>query len=119
MTRAGDALLFGSEIKALLAPSGRARRAGPRALLEYFTFQNFFTDRTLFAGVRTAAAGHMAAHATRGDADCRRRTRYWDFDFREPATGRDEREYLRSSTGCSARRSTASSSADVPVGSYL
>ncbi len=40
----------------------RASNAGStsQALLEYFTFQNFFTDRTLFEGVRMLPAGHYA-----------------------------------------------------------
>src|SRR5688500_5220938 len=49
-------LVFGSEIKALLAhPQVTASVDGP-ALLEYFTFQNQFTDRTLFANIRMLQA---------------------------------------------------------------
>ena len=53
------------------------------ALLEYFTFQNFFTDRTLFAGVQAAAGRHLP------DRRRRRRHRrgphrYWDYHFAEP-----------------------------------
>ena len=49
------ALLFGSEIKALLAAGFPAPASTPRRCVEYFTFQNVFSDRTLFEGVRAAA----------------------------------------------------------------
>ena len=49
----GDTVLFGSEIKALLAhPDAVGARSTSLALREYLTFQNLFTDRTLFDGVR-------------------------------------------------------------------
>ena len=51
VTRLGDTVLFGSEVKALLAHPRMQARMDERALLEYFTFQNLFTRRTLFAGV--------------------------------------------------------------------
>jgi asparagine synthase (glutamine-hydrolysing) len=44
----GSSVVFGSEVKAILA-SGECRvRMNKAGLLEYMTFQNFFTDRTLF-----------------------------------------------------------------------
>ena len=44
--RAGNAFLFGSEVKAILAHGAYRTQIDKEALLEYFTFQNFFTDRT-------------------------------------------------------------------------
>ena len=41
------------------APGAIAPSSIRKALLEYFTFQNFFTDRTLFEGVRLLAAGML------------------------------------------------------------
>ena len=51
----GGAFLYGSEIKAILAHGAYRTRLDKEALLEYFTFQNFFTDRTLFKDVHFAA----------------------------------------------------------------
>ena len=48
----GDTVLFGSEIKALLAHGAASASLDKEGLLEYFTFQNFFTDRTLFKNIR-------------------------------------------------------------------
>ena len=83
------------------------------ALLEYFTFQNMFTDRTLFAGVRILPAGGMLRVSAEPSADAPER--YWDFDFREPDGPESRRRSTsRSSTGSFAKRSSASSSPTFP-----
>ena len=51
-----DRLLFGSEIKALLAAGSTAASCATRRSSEYFTFQNIFSDLTLFDGVQAARA---------------------------------------------------------------
>ena len=53
----GSFLAFASEVKALLALPSVPRRLSLQALNEYFTFQNIFTDRTLFEGVKLLPAG--------------------------------------------------------------
>jgi asparagine synthase (glutamine-hydrolysing) len=55
----GSFVAFASEVKALLALPSVPRRLCLRALNEYFTFQNLFTDRTLFDGIRLLPAGHV------------------------------------------------------------
>ena len=55
--RGPGALVFGSEIKAIMAYPGFRGGVDIQALPEYLTFQNFFTDRTLFEGVRILPAG--------------------------------------------------------------
>ena len=54
---AGAYLAFASEIKGLLALPGTPRKLCLPALNEYFTFQNIFTDRTLFDGIKLLPAG--------------------------------------------------------------
>ena len=51
-TMQGKTFLFGSEVKAILVHPLYKTRMDKEALLEYLTFQNFFTDRTLFHGVK-------------------------------------------------------------------
>jgi len=115
---AGSSFLFASEIKAFREhPTFRAD-VDPHALLEYFTFQNTFTDRTLFAGVRLLPAGTYAILSVREDVSlsC---VRYWDYDFREPEHPLDREEYeeeLHRLFDTAVRRQLIS---DVPVGSYL
>src|SRR3954469_4041546 len=54
----GPLLLFGSEIKSLLAHDALSAQVSPVHLLEYFTFQNIFTDGTLFKDVKLLPPGH-------------------------------------------------------------
>jgi len=60
IARFGSSLAFGSEQKAITAMPGFTVRPDRKALREYFTFQNIFTDRTLVEGVRLLPAGHFA-----------------------------------------------------------
>jgi asparagine synthase (glutamine-hydrolysing) len=114
----GGAFVFGSEIKALLAHPAIEARMDLRALYEYLTFQNLFTDRTLFEGVHLLQPGCLMrlspeSRPTGG-------TSYWDFEFSEPEgsnVSQDERleELDRLFRQAVGRHLVA----DVPVGSYL
>src|SRR5438270_923735 len=76
---AQDRLLFASEIKALLQHPDVSARVCAKALSEYFTFQNIFSDVTLFDGVRLLPPGctlFVDLHARRSV-----QTRYWDYRF--------------------------------------
>ena len=55
----GSLLAFASEQKAILAHPEFERRLDKAALLEYFTFQNLFTDRTLLEDIELLPAGHI------------------------------------------------------------
>ena len=109
----GDRLLFASEIKALLE-AGIRRRVSSEALVEYFTFQNVLSDRTLFDGVRILPAGHTL---TAGDGDVRV-NEYWDLVFEPDESVRPEEwvEEIRARFADAVTRQLVS---DVPVGSYL
>jgi asparagine synthase (glutamine-hydrolysing) len=109
--------VFGSEVKALLA-GPRVRAALDReALLEYFTFQNYLTNRTLFSGVVLLPAGtHLTISV--GDAEPRS-TKYWDFDFSEPSRPADEREYVEELDRLFGQAVTRQLVSDVDLGCYL
>jgi asparagine synthase (glutamine-hydrolysing) len=117
-TRAGNALLFGSEIKAIIA-SGAYRTALDRdGLLEYFTFQNFFTDRTLFRDVRLLPAGSVLRVGAGASALPAPR-RYWDYRFEEPAHPRSDAEYAEELDRLFRQAVTRQLVSDVDVGAYL
>ena len=62
------ALLFASEIKAFRAYPAFRTRMDVEGLTEYLSFQNFFTDRTLFDGVRLLPAGcYLQVRSMRAD----------------------------------------------------
>ncbi len=85
----GDTLLFASEVKAFLKhPRFRARLSLPH-LVEYFTFQNIFTDGSFFDGVRLLPPGHwMRIGPGRSAPELHQ---YWDFNFDEADDGLSER----------------------------
>ena len=112
-------LAFGSEQKAILALPGFRRVLDTAALLEYFTFQNLFTDRTLLRDVRLLPAGHYAEYDLRAAAPTLRLTRYWDFHFREPARPAADAEYVAELDRLFQQAVTRQLVADVPVGCYL
>jgi asparagine synthase (glutamine-hydrolysing) len=114
-TRQNDVFLFGSEAKAITAHPAYRTELDREALLEYFTFQNFFTDRTLFKDLRLLPAGCHMTVTTEGV----RIQRYWDYHFSEPEGAVDEREYLEELDRLFRQAVNRQLVSDVDVGSYL
>jgi asparagine synthase (glutamine-hydrolysing) len=115
-TRRNGTFVFGSEVKAILAhPSVRAG-LDREALLEYFTFQNLFTDRTLFKDVRLLPPGCHMTVTERGEAGVRR---YWDYRFTEPERPADEREYVEELDRLFRQAVSRQLVSDVELGAYL
>ena len=116
-TQQGRTFLFGSEVKAILAHPGYRISLDKEALLEYFTFQNFFTDRTLFADVRLLPAGVLM----RIDADSGSVTskRYWDFHFEEAAAPLGKEEYVEEFDRLFRQTVNRQFVSDVDVGAYF
>jgi asparagine synthase (glutamine-hydrolysing) len=106
-------LLFASEIKAMLQ-AGLPRRVSPEALVEYFTFQNVLSDRTLFDGVRMLPAGHSLTVSEDGVEV----ERFWDFEP-DPDEAVSEAEWAERIRGVFEESVTRQLISDVPVGSYL
>lgn len=112
-----DRIVFGSEIKALLAGTDIRHSICYQALNEYFTFQNVLTDLTLFDSVKIVPAGHYLL------VDLERRRifpsqSYWDFDFsKRIKISMDEavEELYRLLTQAITRQLMS----DVPIASYL
>ena len=111
-TRRGDLFLFGSEIKSFLPHPGFRPQLDREALLEYFTFQNLFTDRTLFDGVSLLPPGCLM-RVREGAGRCVRSATGTSTSA-SPSPRATTPSTRRSSTGCSGRRSTASSSRTCP-----
>jgi asparagine synthase (glutamine-hydrolysing) len=117
--REGALFAFASEQKAILSIPGVHRRLDKPALYEYFTFQNFFTDRTLLQNMRMVPAGHYAElNVATGERELRL-TRYWDFHFSEPSVPVDPREYQEELDRLFRQAVNRQLVADVELGSYL
>ncbi|HRY50723.1 MAG TPA: asparagine synthase (glutamine-hydrolyzing) [Candidatus Paceibacterota bacterium] len=118
----GHAFLFGSEQKAILTHPLAKRVLDKRALLEYFTFQNIFTDRTLLDNVKllppaTIGQVPLCGGAT-GESPLRRNT-YWDYCFREPEHPSDPQSYREELDRLMRQAVNRQLVADVDLGSYL
>jgi asparagine synthase (glutamine-hydrolysing) len=115
----GPVFLFGSEIKSLLQHDGLAATVSLPHLLEYFTFQNIFTDGTLFAGVRLLPPGTRLL--LREGRETVAPERYWDYSFGEDRdrAGCSDEEYLEELDRLFRQAVRRQLVADVPVGAHL
>lgn len=113
-----DAFLFGSENKVFDEYPGFRREIDKKGLLEYMTFQNFISDRTLFEKVRMFPAGHTAFVKIE-DSNLNLK-QYWDFHFDEPR-GKlfTENEYLEELDYLVRQAVNRQLVSDVEIGSYL
>ncbi len=117
-TLADGVLLFGSENKAIRAHPNYRAELDREGLVEYFTFQNFFTDKTLFRDIRLLPAGSSLT-VSLGQSQLAAPVQYWDYDFREPQQIGDEREYLEELDRLFVQAVNRQLISDVDVGSYL
>jgi asparagine synthase (glutamine-hydrolysing) len=117
LAEAGGALLFASEIKCFLEHAQFRADISLPHLLEYFTFQNIFSDGTLFAGVRLLPPGRSLTVTLRDGA--RRERTYWDFDFTEQPGSESDDEYAEELDRLFRQAVERQLVSDVPVGAYL
>jgi asparagine synthase (glutamine-hydrolysing) len=115
--QAGRAFLFASEIKSFLVHPSFRTELSAEHLLEYFTFQNIFSDGTLFRGVTLLPPGHTLTLSL--DHAQPERHRYWDFDFSEVDDGASDAEYLEELDRLFRQAVERQLVSDVPVGAYL
>lgn len=112
-------IAFGSEQKAILAQPGQSVALDCEALLEYFTFQNFFTNRTLAKGITLFPAGHYAVLDTRENVPQLKYNQYWDFKFINPVEKADRREYIEELDRLFVQAVNRQLVSDVELGAYL
>jgi asparagine synthase (glutamine-hydrolysing) len=115
--RQGKTFAFGSEQKAITAQPEFKRTLNKPALLEYFTFQNIFTDQTLLEDVHILKAGHFATFNTESSGFTTQQ--YWDYRFREPDHPASKQEYLEELDRLFRQSVNRQLVSDVELGSYL
>jgi len=114
----GDTLLFGSEIKAIVAHPAHRTSMDLEGLVEYLTFQNFFTERTLFQDVHLLPAGsYLWIRCEPGRRPVPQQ--YWDFNFSEPEHPASEDEYIEELDRLMRQAVSRQLVSDVDVGAYL
>ena len=116
-TEADGALVFGSEIKAILACPGVTASPDPVALDQIFTFWSTLSPKTFFRGIVELPPGHyMLVKDGRVTLE-----RYWEMAFPEDdgAPRRSTQEYAEELRDLLIDAARIRLRADVPVGAYL
>lgn len=116
--RHGNTVCFASEIKPILEHPDFSAQLDYEGLIEYFTFQNFFTQNTLFKNVHLLPAGTFQIINLESQRIEDPQT-YWDFDFQQPENPRSEKDYLEELNHLFSQAVNRQLISDVPVGSYL
>jgi len=110
--------IFASEIKAILQHPQVSRAVCYPALNEYFTFQNIFTDLTLFEGIRLLPPGSTQTLDLEGMSQPQMQS-YWDYPFPDKTFDLSEEECADQLYQLFAQAVTRQLVSDVPVGAYL
>ncbi len=109
----GSQLIFGSELKALLAHPGIPRTLDLVALDQFLTLEYIPSPRTIFQGLHKLPPGHLLVL----EAGQHRVTQYWDVRLQPVPESEDECvEALRSLLQDAVRLQMVS---DVPLGAFL
>lgn len=109
--------IFASENKAIITYDRKLISLDYHALLEYFTFQNIFTNKTLFKDIKVLEAGHYLEIDLQSKKIINQK--YWDFCFQESLEIRSERVYQEELEGLFVQAIQRQAVADVSLGSYL
>lgn len=107
--------VFASEIKAINASGLYEKSIDKEGLLEYLTFQNFFTHKTLFKDVHMLMPGHYANVQQNSKFEV---YQYWDFNFCG-SLKISEKEAVEETDRLFKQAVQRHLISDVPVNSYL
>lgn len=114
--RDAEKLLFGSELKAILAHPGVDRAIDPAAVEDYLALGMIPADRAIFRAVRKLPPAHVVT--VRADALDRSPRRYWQFHA-APDPKPSLAEWQEALQAKIAETVKAHQVADVPVGAFL
>ena len=109
---------LGDQVDARARRAAAARRACAH-LLEYFTFQNIFTDGTLFDGVQLLPPGHHLTVRRRRRAPCARSATGTSTSASRPTAPPSDAEYEEELDRLFRQAVQRQLVSDVPVGAHL
>ena len=108
---------FGSEQKAIFSIPEFNIKLNKPALLEYFTFQNIFTDQTLSSGIHLLQPGHfLKFDLSQSKINI---FKYWDYSFKDPDSTINSEEYIEELDRLFAQAVNRQLVSDVDLGTYL
>ncbi len=113
----GNSIVFGSEIKAIIAHPEFKVSVNLDSLNEYFTFQNQFSYNTLFEGVEMLPPANTIT-ISKHTKELKHYS-WWDFNFSEPEKEMTFKTAKVETNKLFSRAVERQMIADVPVGSYL
>ncbi len=108
-------VLFGSELKALLAADGLSRDMDTQALSDYFSFGYIPAPKTIYRDVRKVLPGHYVVVS--GDGSLVEKS-YWELSFRE-TEDRSEEEWCERIRDQISEATRVRLMSDVPLGAFL
>ena len=111
-----ERLLFGSEIKAVLAHGGIRPEFNRAALPEYLAFGYLSGEESFYSGILKLLPGHTMTIGPGGKAGIRQ---YWDLDASKPHESRDESHYVQSYRELLEGAVNSHLMSDVPLGVFL
>jgi asparagine synthase (glutamine-hydrolysing) len=113
----GERLVFGSEIKALLASGLVERRLDVDALGEFVAWEYVPAPRTLFQDIRKLEAGHLLEVDLASGSGHERA--YWDVPLGAPEAACADDEWAERADAAIGRAVQAQLVSDVPLGAFL
>ncbi len=109
-------VIFGSEIKAILAYPGTPRVLNLKAVDQLMNFPGIVSPTTFFKDVHALRAGHMLSFTAEGGfAD----TEYWDMIYTEEIEDKGEEYYVETVKDLFKKAVARRLDADVPIGFYI
>lgn len=115
----GKVIAFASEIKALLRYPSYQPEMDRAGLSEYITFQNIYTDKTLFKNIRLLPPGSYLTFSLNQKGTITPK-QYWDFHFTSPELNdRPADDYQEEFLGLFKKGVERQLIGDVKIGSYL
>lgn len=112
-----SAVLFASEPKSFLTHPDYKPQISAEALVEYLTFQNYFSDRTLFKNVFVVPPGKILSFSEGSPAPVVQQ--YWDFSFEQSQLVSNPNEIEEQLNFLFVNAVNRQLVSDVNVGSYL
>ncbi len=112
-----EAVIWGSEVKAILASGMVSRTLDSTALVDFLSWEYVPGEQTLFREIRKLPPGHMLVANSRGEIQGP--VRYWDIPTSPEHSGRDETAWLErldETLSAAVQRQLVS---DVPLGAFL
>lgn len=108
-----------SEQKAILKYPQFIKHIDREAIIEYFTFQNIFTDKTFFTDIKLLKSGTYGIIKSNNECMDFKIVQYWDYDFEETYFKTSEIEYYEEMDRLFKQSVNRQLVSDVEIGSYL